>query len=89
MNKLLEKLYAPLTEENTKNNPFITQEIDKKHDAFFNTYFSTSVMTAQEYDTASIKFLDFVSAVEENAFEVGFYTAVKLLTESSEVLTKL
>lgn len=79
MNKQLEKLYAPLVNEDGANNPFITPEINKKHDDFFNTYFSTSVMTYQEYDTATTKFLDFVSAVEENAFEVGFYTALELM----------
>lgn len=89
MNKLLKKLYAPLTDENIENNPFVTQEIEETQHAFFDTYFSTSVMTSQEYDTALTKFLNFANAVEENAFEVGFYTAVKLLTESSEVLTKL
>ena len=89
MNKLLEKLYFPLTDENIENNPFITQKINEKYDTFFNTYFRTDIMTKEEYDTASTKFLDFVEAVEENAFEVGFYTAVKLLTESSEVLAKL
>lgn len=89
MNKLLEKLYVPLAEKNIENNPFITQEIEETQHAFFDTYFSTSVMTLQEYDTALTKFFDFANAVEENAFEVGFYTAVKLLAESSEVLTKL
>ena len=89
MNKLLEKLYTPLATENRANNPFITQKINEKYDTFFNTYFRTDIMTKEEYDTAFEKFFDFVEAVEENAFEVGFYTAVKLLTESSEVLTKL
>lgn len=37
-------------------------------------------MTLSEYDTALNKFVDFANAVEKNAFEVGFYTAVKLLT---------
>ncbi|MDE7104742.1 MAG: hypothetical protein K2O36_02545 [Ruminococcus sp.] len=89
MNKQLEKLYVPLANENIENNPFITQKINEKYDTFFNTYFSTSVMTYQEYDTASTKFFDFVETVKENAFEVGFYTAVKLLIEDSEVLAKL
>ncbi|MDE5946526.1 MAG: hypothetical protein K2G63_04370 [Oscillospiraceae bacterium] len=80
MNKILERLYCPLAEEQTQNNPFCTPEINEKYDSFFNMYFSSSVMTGQEYDTASIKFWDFANAVEENAFEVGFYTAVKLLT---------
>ena len=83
MNKLLENLYAPLSEENVENNPFCTTKIDEKYDAFFNTYFSTCVMTSQEYDTALGKFADFADAVEENAFEVGFYTAVNLLMGNS------
>lgn len=84
MNKQLEKLYAPLTEENIENNPFVTQEINEKYDAFFNTYFSTDVMTYQEYNTATEKFLNFANAVEENAFEVGFYTALELMKGKSE-----
>ena len=80
MNKQLEKLYIPLTEDNTENNLFCTAEIEKTQTAFFDTYFSTSVMTLSEYDTALNKFVDFANAVEKNAFEVGFYTAVKLLT---------
>lgn len=82
MNKYLEKLYTPLTEENTENNPFCTSEIDEKYNAFFNTYFSTSVMTLQEYDTACTKIVDLMNAIEKNAFEVGFYTAVQFLTKN-------
>ncbi|MDE5583247.1 MAG: hypothetical protein K2J08_06060 [Ruminococcus sp.] len=80
MNKQLEKLYLPLAEENIENNPFYTAEITEKYNAFFNTYFSTDVMTLQEYNTATDKLFSYVGAVEDNAFEVGFYTAVKLLT---------
>lgn len=85
MNKQLEKLYIPLTEETTENNPFYTAEIDKRYDDFFNAYFSISVMTRDEYDTACTKFVAFSNAVEVNAFEVGFYTAVKLLTGGRQV----
>lgn len=85
MEKFLERIYLPLTEADIKNNPFCTPEIDEKYDTFFNAYFSTSVMTSQEYDTASTKLWDFASAVEENAFEVGFYTAVQLLTAGRQI----
>ncbi|MDE5620590.1 MAG: hypothetical protein K2I80_08785 [Ruminococcus sp.] len=79
MNKHLERIYLPLTEEKTENNPFCTAEIDEKYQAFFDIYFNPSVMTSQEYDTACTKFFNFANAVEANAFEVGFYTAVQLL----------
>ncbi|MDE6833535.1 MAG: hypothetical protein K2J39_04720 [Ruminococcus sp.] len=79
MNKQLEKLYLPFAKADTANNPFCTAEIGEKYKDFFDTYFSTSVMTSQEYDTATTKFFAFATAVEENAFEVGFYTAVQLL----------
>lgn len=79
MNKQLEKLYLPLAEEDIENNPFYTAEIVEKYNAFFNTYFSTDVMTSQEYDTATDKFFSYVGAVEKNAFEVGFYTALELM----------
>lgn len=82
MNEHLERIYLPLAEVDIKDSPFCTPEIDEKYDTFFNAYFSTSVMTSQEYDTASTKFWNFANAVEENAFEVGFYTAVQLLTNS-------
>ncbi len=80
MNKHLERIYLPLVED-TENSPFTTPEINQKYNDFFNTYFSTSVMTIQEYDTACIKIVDLMNAVEGNAFEVGFYTAVQLLTD--------
>lgn len=82
MNKILKKIYLSLAEADTKDNPFATQEIDERYDDFFNAYFSTSVMTLQEYDTATAKFFNFATAVEKNAFEVGFYTAVKLLKKN-------
>lgn len=85
MNKHLERIYLPLTEADIKDNPFCTPEIDEKYDDFFNSYFSTSVMTSQEYDTACTKIIVLMNAVEENAFEVGFYTAVKLLTGGRQV----
>ena len=84
MNKQLKKLYNPLTEADIENNPFCTAEIAEKYNAFFNTYFSTDVMTSQEYDTAMEKFFSYANAVEENAFEVGFYTAVQLLTRGGK-----
>ena len=85
MNKQLEKLYIPLAEEDREHNPFRTPEIYEKYKDFFDTYFSTSVMTSQEYDTAYEKLWNFANAIEENAFEVGFYTAVQLLTVSKEI----
>lgn len=85
MNEHLEKIYLSLTEGDINDNPFITQEINERYDDFFNAYFSTSVMTSQEYDIACTKFFAFASAVEENAFEVGFYTAVQLLTAGKEI----
>lgn len=89
MNEILETIYNELVMQETTETPFYTQKIEETKHAFFDTYFSTSVMTSQEYDTASTKFLNFANAVEENAFEVGFYTAVKLLTEDNGVLAKL
>ena len=85
MNKQLEKLYLPLIKADIEHNPFYTAEIGEKHKAFFDTYFSTDVMTSQEYDTATDKLFSYVGAVEENAFEVGFYTAVELLTAGKEI----
>ena len=79
MNKQLEKLYLSLTVEKLENNPFCTAEIGEKYNAFFNTYFSTDIMTRDEYDTAMEKFFNFANAVEENAFEIGFKTAIQLL----------
>ena len=81
MNKHLERIYIPIAED-SENNLFRTSEIDEKYDDFFNTYFSTSVMTHQEYDTACEKIVALMHSIEGNAFEVGFYTAVQLLTNS-------
>ncbi len=85
MNKHLERIYLFLSEKKTTNNPFCTAEIDEKYQAFFDIYFNRSVMTSQEYDTACTKFCNFANAVEANAFEVGFYAAVKLLTGGRQI----
>ena len=45
-------------------------------------------MTIKEYDIACEKTCSFANAVEGNAFEVGFYIAVKLLTNGKYLINE-
>ena len=78
MNKILEVIYNDYVERLLPENPLETPENREATLLFLDTYFSH--MPENEYDKAYNKLIDLCSAIEENAFEVGFYAGVKLLT---------
>lgn len=83
MNKSLEIIYNDYLEKPLNENQLETPEISNALESFFRTYFGH--MPYKEYDKAYTKLIKIVSAYQENAFEVGFYTAVKLLTGGRQV----
>ena len=78
MNKLLEVIYNDYTEKPIAENQIQTPEIGNATSSFLNTYFSH--MSSEEQDEAFTRLADLCNAIQENAFEVGFYAGVQLLT---------
>ncbi|MDE6087825.1 MAG: hypothetical protein K2G25_05505 [Oscillospiraceae bacterium] len=82
MNKLLEVIYYDYSEKTIAENQLTTTEIKNATLSFLDTYFSH--MPENEYDKAYNKLVDLCSAIEQNAFEVGFYASVQLLTNRKD-----
>lgn len=78
MNKLLEVIYNDYEEKTIAENPLATTEIENATLSFLDTYFSH--MSENEHNKAYNKLIDLCNAIQENAFEVGFYAGVQLLT---------
>ena len=78
MNKVLERIYASLVEEEIQDNPFETSEINYKLNKFDDTYLKKG--SYDEKFKAFDELSDLNSAIQRNAFAVGFRTAVELLT---------
>lgn len=76
MNKIINSLYLSFREDNRFN----TEKVKRTYERFYRTF--TADMSI---DTANKFFdilADYSSAVEKNAFETGFKTAVQLLMGS-------
>lgn len=72
MNKILEKLY-----HSVKDDDFDSEESSEAYGYFYDTF--TADMSL-EYENKFFGMLNsYTTAVEKNAFEVGFRTAVQLL----------
>ena len=78
MNRVLERIYASLVEEEIQDNPFETSEINYKLNQFDDTYLKKG--SYDEKFKAFDELSDLNSAIQRNAFAVGFHTAVELLT---------
>ena len=78
MNKILEVIYNDYAEKLLPENQLETPEIRNATLSFLDTYFSH--MPKNEQNKAFTRLIDLCDAIEENAFEVGFYVAVQLLT---------
>ena len=77
MNKILEVIYNDYTKRLLPENPLSTTEIENAISSLCDTYFSH--MPSEEQDKAYTRLLNLCSAIEQNAFEVGFYAGIKLL----------
>lgn len=73
MNKVLKQLYLSLSEDDA----FCTEEISEKRSSIIENYFFS--MNHDEAWEAEEKLSFYTIAVADNAFEVGFRTAVQLL----------
>ena len=82
MNKLLEVIYNDYDTNPTQENPLYKAEIQKKTDTFFETWFSH--MSYEERDKADSMLAELHSDIQENAFEVGFYAGITLLTNRKD-----
>ena len=82
MNKILEVIYNDYTEKPIAENQIQTPEIGNATSSFLHTYFSH--MSNEEQDKACTRFADLCNAIEENAFEVGFYAGITLLTNRKD-----
>ena len=82
MNKILEVIYYDYAERLLPENPLSTTEIENATSSLCDTYFSH--MPSKEQDKAYARLADLHSAIEQNAFEVGFYSAVQLLTNRED-----
>lgn len=82
MNKLLEVIYYDYSEKPIAENQLATTEIENAKLSFLNTYFSH--MSSEEQDKAGAGLINLCNTIEENAFEVGFYAGVHLLTNRED-----
>ncbi|MDE6004945.1 MAG: hypothetical protein K2G88_06125 [Oscillospiraceae bacterium] len=82
MNRLLEVIYYDYEEKPIAENQLSTTEIRNATLSFLDTYFSH--MSENEYDEACNKLIDLCGAIKENAFEVGFYAGVQLMTNRKD-----
>ena len=82
MNRLLEVIYYDYEKKPIAENPLATTETEKATSSFLNTYFSH--MSSEEQDEAFTRLADLCSTIKENAFEVGFYAGVQLLTNRED-----
>lgn len=79
MNDILKIIFDELIIE--KNEKFVTDEMDKQEREFLNTNFSDK--DTGEYEDIFNDFYDIIWSIQEKAFEVGFTTAVELLTKTN------
>ena len=77
MNKFLKTLYTELVCEPLPENKLETPAIRSKITAFCDTYLEKK--SFDEYDEAFCSLIDLASDFQEQAFSVGFYTAIDLL----------
>ena len=79
MNNTLKIIFDNLI--TTKYDQFNTDEMDKKETEFLNANFSNK--DVDEYENIFTEFYEIILENQEKAFEVGFYTAVDLLTRTN------
>lgn len=77
MNKSLKTLYTELICEPLPENKLETPAIRAKLTAFCDTYLEKKSL--EKFDKAFCSLIDLTSDFQEQAFSVGFYTAIDLL----------
>ncbi len=78
----IKDLYYSIVQQNEKvvSNPFETQRTIDAFDDFYNTYGPlVSKIDKEKGDDLDSKLFDIINKERENAFTVGFKTAVQLL----------
>lgn len=78
MNKVLERLYSSLLEDDALN----SEEIEMSQYLFQSVF--TDGMSSEKKGIFYEMLNNYSSTVEKNAFEVGFETAVRLLTGAGQ-----
>lgn len=79
MNEMVKILYDKLSSKTIPDNPFETAECVNKFDFFVEKWIPK---TMPQYREAWNELVDLYYSGQENAFAVGFRTAVKLLMNS-------
>lgn len=79
MNNTLKIIFDNLI--TTKYDQFNTDEMDKKETEFLNANFSNK--DVDEYENIFTEFYEIILENQEKAFEMGFNTAVDLLTRTN------
>ena len=84
MNDMLKIIFDELIIE--KDKEFVPDEMNKQIIKFINDNFSD---TDDEFEDIYVDFYDIIWNIQEKAFEVGFYTAVELLTRNTDEIIKV
>ena len=77
--RLIEKLFQMLDDESVYSNPFESAEVNKKRDDFCKKYIDTADKPYDLQEDMWECFIGALMAEREQAFKVGYATAVKLL----------
>ena len=76
---ILDALFFTINSESVRFNPFETKEINDAYNNFADKYiYTTKELQPQQNDIFEC-FADTLSTERENAFKVGFRTAIKLI----------
>lgn len=78
MNDTLKIIFDTLSNQLLENNPFETKGTSKRLGDFLRTRFVYK--DNEQFDEIFCSIIDITSEIQEQAFTVGFYTAVDLLT---------
>lgn len=78
MNDTLKIIFDKFSNQSIENNPFESKETDRKLDDFLRTRFVYK--DTEQFDEIFGEIISITSEIQEQAFSVGFYTAVELLT---------
>lgn len=74
MNEILKRLYESLYTESYPDNPFVSAELSIASSKFLDAYCEKSEKAENAYTELHEK-------NQQHAFEIGFYTAVRLLLQ--------
>lgn len=78
MNDTLKVIFDNFLNQSLENNPFETKGTDRKLGDFLRTRFVYK--DKEHFDEIFCGIIDITSEIQEQAFTVGFYTAIDLLT---------